>query len=145
MKNKADSKKGIKVHSVSVLYSRKESEAKNSSCQFMVWCGTPDWHLAWSYQGLSGWQWGTGDYSTEQLSREKMSICNSQSERKFVCMPMGGKSERCGSRGWHMKGAALNIQTLNHSLAFYRSKILQTQTLHCTLDQTPKLHYVEMV
>ena len=35
-KNKADSKKGIKVHSVSVLYSRKESEDKNSSCQFMV-------------------------------------------------------------------------------------------------------------
>ena len=35
-KNKADSQKGIKVHGVSVLYSRKESEDKNSSCQFMV-------------------------------------------------------------------------------------------------------------
>ena len=38
---------------------------------------------------------------------EKMSICGSQSKRKFACMPMGGKSERCGSRGWHMKGVAL--------------------------------------
>ena len=106
-KNKADSKKGIKVHSVSVLYSRKESEDKNSSCQFVVWCGTPDWQLAWSYQGLSGWQWGPEDYSTEQLSRDKMSIYSSQSEHKFVCMPVGGKSERCGSRGWRMKGALL--------------------------------------
>ena len=35
-KNKADSKKGKKVHGVSVLYSRIESEDKNSSCQFMV-------------------------------------------------------------------------------------------------------------
>ena len=46
-----------------------------------------------------GWQWGQGDYSPKQLSREKMSICSSQSERKFVCMPMGGKSERCESKG----------------------------------------------
>ena len=35
-KNKTDSKKGIKVHGFSVLYSRKESEDKNSSCQFIV-------------------------------------------------------------------------------------------------------------
>ena len=35
-KNKADSKKGIKVHSVSVLYSRKESEDKNGSSLFVV-------------------------------------------------------------------------------------------------------------
>ena len=35
-KNNADNEKGIKVHGVSVLFSRKESEDKNSSCQFMV-------------------------------------------------------------------------------------------------------------
>ena len=35
-KNQADSKKGIKVHGVNVLYTKKEGEDKTSSCQFMV-------------------------------------------------------------------------------------------------------------
>ena len=77
-KNKADSKRGIKVHSFSVLYRRNESEDKNSSGQFIVWCG------AWSCQDLSGWWRGPEVYSTEQLPRGKMSIYSSQSEHRFV-------------------------------------------------------------
>ena len=52
-------------------------------------------------EAIKACQGGNGGWETIPLNncQGKKSICSSQSERKFVCMPMGGKSERCGSRG----------------------------------------------
>ena len=72
---------------------------------------------------LSRWQKGPGEHSTEQLPSGKMSICSSQSERKFACMPVGGMSERCGLRGWHMKGAALR-HTYIHVLFYKKGPVV---------------------
>ena len=66
-KNKADRKKGIKVHGVSVLYSRKESEDKNSSCQFMDWFDVA--HLTYSLlEAIKVCQGGNGGRETIPLN-----------------------------------------------------------------------------